>query len=263
MGLTIPQFRARKGREKLVMATCYDAAIARLLAATPVDAFLVGDSVAMTVHGFATTHAATLDMMVTHTAAVRRGAPDALIVADLPFFEDRRERGAVVDAVARLVRAGAQAVKLEGAGDRVELIRHLVAGGVPIMGHLGLTPQSLHALGGYRIQGRKPEAAERMRADAEALAEAGCFGLVLECVPAELAAEITAALPIPVIGIGAGRETDGQVLVYHDLLGLDPTFRPRFARAFADGTTFVRDAVTRYAVAVRSGEFPAAEEILA
>lgn len=261
--MTVPEFRARKGGDKLVVATCYDAAIARLVEATPVDALLVGDSVAMTVHGFPTTHAATLDMMETHTAAVRRGAPKTLIIADLPFFEDRRGTQAVSDAVARLVRAGAQAVKLEGAGDRLDLIRHLVTGGVPIMGHLGLTPQSLHALGGYRIQGRKPEAAERLRADALALAEAGCFGIVLECVPAALAAQITRELSIPTIGIGAGRDTDGQVLVYHDMLGLDPTFRPRFARAFSDGATFVRDAVTRYAEAVRSGEFPGAGETLA
>lgn len=245
------------------MATCYDAAIARLLAETPVDALLVGDSVAMMVHGFPSTHAATLDMMETHTAAVRRGAPQMLVVADLPFFEDRRGRRAVVDGVARLVRAGAQAVKLEGAGDRVPLIKHLVAGGVPIMGHLGLTPQSVHALGGYRVQGRVPEVAAQLQADALKLAAAGCFAIVLECVPAALAEAITAEVGIPVIGIGAGAQTDGQILVYHDLLGLHPTFRPKFARAFADGTHFVRDAATRYVAAVRAGSFPGPEETIA
>lgn len=245
------------------MMTAYDALIARHAAAAGLDALLVGDSVAMTVHGFPSTVHATLDMMVAHTAAVRRGAPEMVVIADLPFLAHRRGRAAAVDAAGALLRAGATAVKLEGVAGHEEVIAHLVGSGIPVMGHLGLTPQSIHQLGGYRVQGRSVDEAAAIRADARRAAELGVFALVLECVPAALAAEITAELPVPTIGIGAGAETAGQVLVVTDLLGLDPDFRPKFARRYLEGGELVQAALRHYAEDVRAAKFPAATEVLA
>lgn len=245
------------------MMTAYDALIARHAAAAGLDALLVGDSVAMTVHGFPSTVHATLDMMVAHTAAVRRGAPEMVVIADLPFLAHRRGRAAAVDAAGALLQAGATAVKLEGVAGHEEVIAHLVGSGIPVMGHLGLTPQSIHQLGGYRVQGRSVDEAAAIRADARRAAELGVFALVLECVPAALAAEITAELPVPTIGIGAGAETAGQVLVVTDLLGLDPDFRPKFARRYLEGGELVQAALRHYAEDVRAAKFPAATEVLA
>lgn len=245
------------------MMTAYDALIARHAAAAGIDALLVGDSAAMTVHGFPSTVHATLDMMVAHTAAVRRGAPEMVVIADLPFLAHRRGRSAAVDAAGALLQAGATAVKLEGVAGHEEVIAHLVGSGIPVMGHLGLTPQSIHQLGGYRVQGRSVDEAAAIRADARRAAELGVFALVLECVPAALAAEITAELPVPTIGIGAGAETAGQVLVVTDLLGLDPDFRPKFARRYLEGGELVQAALRHYAEDVRAAKFPAATEVLA
>lgn len=245
------------------MTTAYDALMARHAARSGIDAVLVGDSVAMTVHGFPSTVHATLEMMVAHTAAVRRGAPELLIVADLPFLAHRRGRDAAVDAAGALVQAGATAVKLEGVAGHEDVIAHVVGSGIPVMGHLGLTPQSIHQLGGYRVQGRSVDDADRIRADARRAAELGVFALVLECVPAALAAEVTADLPVPTIGIGAGVATAGQVLVITDLLGLDPEFRPKFVRRYADGARLTQEALAAYAADVRAAKFPAAAEVLA
>jgi len=245
------------------MTTAYDALMARYAVRAGIDAVLVGDSVAMTVHGYPSTVHATLDMMVAHTAAVRRGAPELLVVADLPFLAHRRGREAAVDAAGALVRAGATAVKLEGVAGHEDVIAHLVGSGIPVMGHLGLTPQSIHQLGGYRVQGRSVDDADRIRADARRAAELGVFALVLECVPAALAAEITAELPVPTIGIGAGVATAGQVLVITDLLGLDAEFRPKFVRRYADGARLAQEALAAYAADVRAAKFPAAAEVLA
>lgn len=254
--------RARREATPITMVTSYDAWSSRIAAAAGVDCLLVGDSVAMVVHGFSDTLHATLDMMVAHTAAVRRGAPDLFVVADMPFLTFRRGTTAAVDAAGALMRAGASAVKLEGVVGHEDVVEHLVGSGIPVMGHLGLTPQSVHQLGGYRVQGRSAEAAGRILADSRRLEELGAFGLVLECVPEQLAADVTAALGIPTIGIGSGARTLGQVLVLHDLLGLQAEFRPRFARRYLEGHDVVREALGRYVADVKAARFPAREEIL-
>lgn len=261
---TIADFgRAQRENQAIVLIAAYDALMARLIAESSADAILVGDSVAMVVHGFSSTVNATVDMMCTHVAAVRRGAPETFVVADLPFLSVRRGLTAATDAAGALLQAGANAVKLEGVAGHEGVIGHLVESGIPVMGHLGLTPQSVHQLGGYRLQGRAPAEATRLQREAATLERLGAFALVLECIPAALAATITDQRGIPTIGIGAGAGTSGQVLVLSDLLGLDARFQPRFARRYLDGHTLVRDALNRFAADVRTAEFPAREEVLA
>jgi len=255
--------RARQELRPIVVVTAYDTLMARIVAVAEVDAILVGDSAAMVVHGFPSTIHATVEMMCVHTAAVRRGAPDALVIADLPFLSFRRGRDEAVRAAGALMQAGATAVKLEGVSGHEDIITQLVGSGIPVMGHLGLTPQSVHQLGGYRFQGRSPAEAVRLRDEAKRLEELGAFSLVLECVPAALAAELTGSLGIPTIGIGAGAETSGQVLVLTDLLGLDAKFQPRFARRYLDGHGAVLAALNTFARDVRAARFPAREEVLA
>ena len=251
----------KKQNRKLTMVTCYDAWSAKLLAETPVDMLLVGDSSAMVMHGHADTLPADIDMMVPHTAAVRRGASNKFIVADLPFLAFRGSLSESVAAVRRLMQAGANAVKIEGYDSHNHhLIEHLVSSGVPVMGHIGLTPQFLHAFGGFRVQGRGEEAAQRILAQAQGLENAGCFSLVLECVPAALASEITRVLKIPTIGVGAGPDCDGQVLVLQDLLGLTAGFKPKFVRTYLDGAEQMRSALRRFCEDVTSGRFPGVEE---
>lgn len=255
--MRLPDFAAKRAAgEPITMVTCYDAWSAALIADTDIDCILVGDSVAMVVHGHDTTLPADLAMMAAHTAAVRRGAPDAFIIGDLPFLSYRRGLTKAVDAAGRLMRAGANAVKLEGARGNTELIRHLVDSGVPVMGHLGLTPQSVNQLGGFRVQARGNGAAERLLADAAALEQAGCFALVLEAVPAAVAGRVTDAVGIPTIGIGAGAQVDGQVLVLHDLLGLTSAFRPKFVRTWLDGADRIRAALQAYHDDVTARRFP-------
>jgi 3-methyl-2-oxobutanoate hydroxymethyltransferase len=262
--LNVLDFAARKrARIPLSMVTCYDHAFARVLDTTPVDCLLVGDSVAMVVHGLPSTVHADVAMMTLHTRAVVRGAPQKFVVADMPFLAARKGLEPAMDAVHALMQAGAHAVKLEGAAGQLDLIAHIVESGVPVMGHLGLTPQSVHALGGHRVQGRDDGAAARIRADAKRLADAGCFALVLECVPMTLARQITESLPIPTIGIGAGLHTDGQVLVLHDLLGLTTGHLPKFVRRFADGSTLVADAVARFHDEVGARSYPRCNEAYA
>lgn len=255
--------RAKREERPLVIIAAYDALMARLLATTDVDAILVGDSAAMVVHGFPSTIHATPEMMCTHTAAVRRGAPAALVIADMPFLSVRQGRDAAVQAAGALMQAGANAVKIEGVTGHADFIAHLVGSGIPVMGHLGLTPQSVHQLGGHRLQGRTPEAAARLQAESRELEKLGAFSVVLECVPAALAAEISGELTIPTIGIGAGPSTDGQVLVLADLLGLDPEFRPRFVRRYLEGHEAVKVAVDAFVADVRAVRFPARAEVLA
>jgi len=255
--------RAHREAQPIVMVTAYDAAMARIVAASEADAILVGDSAAMVVHGFPSTVHATLEMMVLHTAAVRRGAPESVIISDLPFLTFRRGVADATQAAGALVQAGATAVKLEGVAGHEDVIAHLVESGIPVMGHLGLTPQSVNQLGGYRLQGRSEAEAARLRAEAKRLEELGAFSLVLECVPGGLAAEITQALGIPTIGIGAGAGTSGQVLVLNDLLGLDADFRPRFARRYRNGHDEALEALNEFARDVRALRFPAREEVLA
>jgi 3-methyl-2-oxobutanoate hydroxymethyltransferase len=258
---SILEFSAAKAAgRKISMTTCYDAAFARALEVSAVDCLLVGDSAAMIMHGFPDTLAATVEMMAWHTAAVRRGAPTRLLIGDMPFLSFRKGVPAALDAAAALMRAGAQALKLEGVTGHEDVITALVGSGVPVMGHLGLTPQSVHALAGFRIQGRTEDAAARILADAKRCEELGCFGLVLECVPAPLAAQITKSLRIPTIGVGAGPDCDGQVLVLQDLLGLNSGFRPKFLRTYLDGMALVRDAVDRFDRDIKQGGFPGPAE---
>jgi 3-methyl-2-oxobutanoate hydroxymethyltransferase len=248
-------YKKKLAHEKISMVTCYDYTSACLLNKTKVDCLLVGDSLAMTMHGYESTVFATIDMMCMHTQAVARGAKDKWIVGDLPFLSYRGSLNHSVKAAQKLMQAGAHSLKLEGAEGNLKLIRHLTASGVPMMGHLGLTPQFVHGLGGYRVQGKTKESALQLKNDALSLQEAGCFALVLECVPATLAKEITASLAIPVIGIGAGAGTDGQVLVWQDMLGLND-IQAKFVKKFLPGDTLIIDAVETYIREIHSGDFP-------
>lgn len=258
--MNILDFQKKKqANEKITMVTCYDYSSAKVLADSEVDCLLVGDSLAMTMHGFQDTLSATLEMMVLHTAAVKRGAGPQFIVADLPFLSYRKSLPDTMHAVHALMQAGAHAVKLEGASGNLDTIRHMVESGVPVMGHLGLTPQWVHALGGYRVQGRDELAAEKCLQDAKALEAAGCFAVVLECIPSALAKKVTEALSIPTIGIGAGTATDGQVLVYQDLLGMNQSFKPKFVKVFLDGCQAIREAINQYCRDVKTVEFPSHE----
>lgn len=255
--VTTSAFRARKGGEPLVVVTACDAPSARLAAAAGVDALLVGDSLGMTVLGFDSTLPVTMDDMVRHTAAVRRGAPDAFVIADMPFLSFQVSVADTMRNAGRLLaEAGAAAVKLEGASDTVlEAVDALTQAGIPVMGHVGLTPQSVHQLGGYKVQARETEAALLLLDDCRALENAGAFAVVLECIPAELAALVTAEVGIPTIGIGAGERCDGQVQVFHDLLGLGER-TPRHAQRYADVGALVTEAIGRYVADVRAGAFP-------
>jgi 3-methyl-2-oxobutanoate hydroxymethyltransferase len=255
--------RAKREQHPIVMVTAYDALMARLVARSAADAILVGDSVAMVVHGHPSTVHATIEMMCTHVAAVRRGAPEMVVVADMPFLSVRCGKQRAIEAGGALMQAGATAIKIEGVTGHEEVITHLVGSGIPVIGHLGLTPQSVNQIGGYRLQGRSSADAERLRNEAKRVEAAGAFALVLECVPEALATQISAERTIPTIGIGAGAGTSGQVLVITDLLGLDPQFQPRFARRYLEGHELVGDAIDQFASDVRGARFPAREEVIA
>lgn len=259
--VTVPGLRAMKAQgQRITMLTAYDASFAWQLEAAGIDVALVGDSLGMVVQGHASTLPVTLDQMVYHTAAVARGLSATLLVADLPFMADR-DVAHVLDAGARLVgEAGAAMVKIEGAAAHVlEGIAALTARAMPVCAHLGLTPQSVHRFGGFRIQGREQTAADQLVADALAVQAAGAQLLVMEGVPVELGRRVTAAVEIPVIGIGAGPHCDGQVLVIHDMLGVTPGKRPKFSKDFLAGRDSVAAAIRAYADDVRSGAFPAPE----
>jgi len=249
----------KQAQEKTAVLTCYDYTTAKILNDSTLDALLVGDSLAMTMHGFKDTVMATLTMMELHTAAVSRGAKDKFIISDLPFLSYRKSLSQSVSAAETLMRAGAHALKLEGAAGNLTLISHLVESGIPVMGHLGLTPQFVHVLGGYKVQGKTVAAAERLKQDALALQEAGCFALVLECIPAPLAKEMTQLLNIATIGIGAGSDTDGQVLVLQDLLGLNLDFKAKFVKHFLSGSQLLSESVNQYVQSVKQREFPSYE----
>jgi 3-methyl-2-oxobutanoate hydroxymethyltransferase len=255
--LTVPGIRARKGGTPLVMLTAYDAPTARIADEAGVDMVLVGDSVAMVVLGYDDTLQVSVADMAHHVAAVGRARPRALVVADLPWLSYHLSTEEAVRNAAVLVRAGAAAVKLEGGQVRAPVIRALVDAQIPVMGHLGLTPQSVHIQGGYRVQGQQADAAAALVEEATAITEAGCFAIVLECVPREVARLVTQAVPVPTIGIGAGPDCDGQVLVLHDVLGLEDRIAPKFVRRYgslkADGVA----AAAAFAADVRAGRFPA------
>lgn len=245
---------------RISMITCYDYSSARAVADSNIDCILVGDSLAMTMHGFPTTLSATTAMMALHTAAVAKGAPAKFIVADLPFLSYRKGLKDAMDSVHELMSAGAHAVKLEGVRGHADIVRHIVDSGVPVMGHLGLTPQSFHALGGMKVQARTNAAVKLLTSQAHELEDAGCFAVVLECVPAQGARRVTEVLKIPTIGIGAGPYVSGQVLVYQDMLGLNPGFKPKFLRVYANTFEVIRTALNAYDHDVKSGVFPSENE---
>jgi len=244
---------------RIVMTTAYDALCSRIFDETGVDGSLVGDSLGQVVLGHADTLNVTMEDMIRHTAAAARGRTRSLLVADMPFLSYQTGLRDAIRNAGRLLQAGAEAVKLEGGRSMEAVIRAIVACDIPVMGHIGLTPQSVHRMGGYRVQGKTDAQRERLFDDAAAVQEAGAFSVVLEGIPSELAAEITRRLSIPTIGIGAGAGCDGQVLVMQDLLGLFDEFRPKFVRRFGELRKPVADAVAAYAAAVRDGSFPDAE----
>ena len=258
--ITVPALQQRKAAgDKIAVLTCYDASFAAHFDAAGVDVVLVGDSLGMVIQGRASTLPVTLDHMVYHTAAVARGLQAALLVSDMPFMS-YRDVSTALDSAARLMGEGEAAmVKLEGAGWVLDVISALAERDVPVCAHLGLTPQSVHKLGGYRVQGKQSEDAERLLADAHAVAKAGAELLVLECVPADLATRITREIPIPTIGIGAGVGCDGQVLVLYDMLGITPGRRPRFSKDFLHGHDSIDAALIAFVEAVRNSTFPGPE----
>lgn len=264
---TIEIFASKKNcQQKISMITCYDYTSATIVAQTSVDCVLVGDSASMVMLGHPNTTHATVDEIILFTQAVARGLKvhtltestleSKFIIADMPFMSYRRSLSSSIDVVTRLVQAGAQAVKLEGVDGNLELIQHLVQSGVPVMGHIGLTPQHIHSLGGFKVQGRKRSSHEAIIKQAMALEQAGCFSVILECMPYQLAKLITDKLTIPTIGIGAGIHTDGQVLVFQDLLGLQTQFRPKFVKQYLNGANLFKSSIERFVTEVAGSEFP-------
>jgi 3-methyl-2-oxobutanoate hydroxymethyltransferase len=259
--ISVATLAAMKARgERITCLTCYDASFARLMDAAGLDVLLVGDSLGMVLQGHGTTVPVTIEQMTYHCACVARGQRRALLIGDLPFLACATPERAITSAGRLMQEGGAQVVKLEGGAEVIEAVRALTAQGVPVCGHLGLQPQSVNQIGGYRFQGRDPDSAQRIRRDALALQEAGASLLVLECVPAALAQEVSHSLVIPVIGIGAGAGCDGQVLVLYDMLGLNPNRPPRFSRDFLKGHDSVPAALAAYVTAVRAGTFPGPDE---
>lgn len=260
---TVPGVASRKvrsGADPLVMVTAYDAPGARMVSESGADMILVGDSLAMVVLGYDDTLQVTVDDLAHHTAAVHRAQPTSLVVADLPWMSYHLSPADTVANAAKLVRAGAEAVKLEGGTKRVPMISALIDAEIPVMGHLGLTPQSVHAMGGFRVQAKTSEAAQSLIDDALAIEAAGCFAVVLEGVPDEVAAMVTDALSIPTIGIGAGAHCDGQVLVFHDVLGIEDRIKPKFVRRYAAIKSDSVAALAEFGADVRNGRFPSADE---
>ena len=260
--VTTATLRARKGTgERIAVLTAYDVVFARLADEAGIDVVLVGDSLGMVVQGERSTLAVTLDEMVYHSRIVSRGVRRAHLVADLPFMSYQASVEDGMRASGRLLKEGhAEAVKLEGGEEVAELVGRLVRAGIPVMGHVGMTPQSMHQLGGFKVQGRTDAQRAKILADARAVTDAGAYAVVIEAVPHTLASEITAAVAVPTIGIGAGVDCDGQVMVMHDLLGLEPAWKPRFVRRYAEMGKAAGEAFAAYAADVRAGRFPAPQE---
>jgi 3-methyl-2-oxobutanoate hydroxymethyltransferase len=256
---TVLELKRRKGA-RLAMLTAYDFPSAKLVSEAGVELILVGDSLGMVVLGYDSTVPVTMDEMVHHTKAARRGAPEAFVIGDLPFLSYGSVPDALANAARMMKEARADSVKLEGGVEVVPIVEALVRAGVPVLGHVGLTPQTASALGGYKLQGKDEAQARRIVDDAVALEAAGCWGVVLELVPAPLARLVTERIGIPTIGIGAGADCDGQVLVFHDMVGLFSGFTPTFVKRYAETGIEIRKAVERYAAEVRSGEFPSGKQ---
>lgn len=258
--LTIPELMAKKGREKIVALTAYDVQFARLLDEAGIDLILVGDSAAMIMMGYEDTLPITMEEMLVFTKSVSRGTKRALVIGDMPFLSYQvSDEEAIRNAGRFLKEGGAQAVKIEGGQEMARRVAAVVKAGIPVLGHIGLTPQTATMLGGFKVQGRDLDSAKKLLEDAKALVEAGVFALVLECVPRELSALITQRVPVPTIGIGAGAEVDGQILVLQDLLGLFEGFRPKFVKAYAHLAAETRQALAAYVNEVKEGKFPGEE----
>lgn len=258
---SILDFQTKKQqKQKISMITCYDYSFARLVATSNIDCILVGDSLAMTMLGKKTTLDVSTDVMAVFTEAVVAGAGDKFVVGDLPFMSYRKGLTANMTAIEKIMKAGAHAVKLEGAIGNLKMIRHSVDSGAPVMGHIGLTPQSVNQLGGFKVQGRDEAARKKLKEQALRLQDAGCFSIVLEAVPASLATEITQSLEIPTIGIGAGKETDGQVLVLQDMLGMNQDFKPKFVKKYFEGADLLIKSFNHYHDEVVAGSFPTEKE---
>lgn len=258
---SILEFQAMKSAgEKISVVTCYDYWSAKIIENSNVDAVLVGDSTAMVMHGYETTTNAEIEMMVTHVNAVRKGLKSKVIIGDMPFLAHRKGLKTTMDSVELLIKAGAQAVKIEGANGSIDYMKHIVDSGVPVMGHLGLTPQSIHQFGGFKVQGKNEETAAQLIENAQKLEDAGCFAMVLELVPADLAKTVTEQISIPTIGIGAGPFTSGQVLVLQDLLGMDQEFSPKFLKKYLNGFMLITDALNEYNREVKEKTFPSENE---
>lgn len=254
--MNVLEFTATKDQRKLITATCYDYTSAVIAEKSPLDAVLVGDSLGCVVYGEPNTTQVTMDMMVLHTRAVAKGLKDTLLIADLPFLSYRQSLAHTMENVMRLVQAGAQTVKLEGTEGNLDTISHIVASGVPVMGHIGLTPQLIHALGGHRVQGREKAQIAYLCKQAKQLEAAGCFAIVIEGTPASTAKYITEHVNIPTIGIGAGPDTDGQILLWHDILGLFTDFKPKFVKHYLSGSQLVQQALAQFADEVAQGIYP-------
>jgi 3-methyl-2-oxobutanoate hydroxymethyltransferase len=258
---TINEFKINQDNNNPIsLVTCYDFWSALIINDTDIDAVLVGDSVAMVMHGFDTTVNAEVDMMAYHLAAVKRGLTEKLLIVDLPFLAHRKGDQYAIEVVDKLIKLGANAVKIEGAGSNVRTIKHIVDSGVPVMGHIGLTPQSVNSTGGFVLQGKNDEDAKRLIDDAKALEDAGCFSIVLELIPAQLAKNITESVRIPTIGIGAGPFTSGQILVLQDLLGLTKGFNPKFLRKYLNGSELIKDALNHFNQDIKLKTYPDEKE---
>jgi 3-methyl-2-oxobutanoate hydroxymethyltransferase len=266
MMMTVPEFKKFKSEnKKITMVTCYDASFAKVLCQSEIDVLLVGDSSAMVMHGFDSTIHANPDLIAAHVAAVARGCrqkgqESKFIVADMPFLSTRLGLEKAVEISGQFLKAGAHAIKIEGLKGNQEIIYHLVESGIPVMGHLGLTPQFVNAFGGMKVQAKTAEEQDVLFQEAMAFEKLGAFSLVLECIPSEIATKITSALSIPTIGIGAGAGCDGQVLVLQDLLGFNPDFKPKFLRRYSNGFEVFQAAFARFNQDVKSGNYPSKEE---
>ena len=252
--------KAKKNNQKISMMTAYDYSYAKIINDTSIDCILVGDSAAMVMHGYDSTVHATIEMMETHVKAVKKGAPDKFIIGDMPFLSFRKSIDYAMECVERLIHAGANAIKLEGLEGNEKIIQHIVQSGIPVMGHLGLTPQSVNMLGGYKVQGKSIKDSLSIAKNATLLEELNVFAIVLECVPSSLASEITSSLKIPTIGIGAGIDTDGQVLVLQDMLGHYKDLTPRFVRHYLNGYEYIFNALETFNTDVKEQKFPRTEE---
>lgn len=259
--MNVNQFaRMHKDKQKITMITCYTAWAAKIIDQTAIDCVLVGDSAAMVIHGYDSTVPATVDMMLSHVRAVVKGAPSKFIIADMPFLSYRKGLQYAMDTVQQFMQAGAHAIKLEGVEGHLDLVEHIVKSGVPVMGHIGLTPQSVNQLGGYVVQGKQQESQQKLILQAKQLQKAGCFAVVLECIPSVLAKQITESLDIPTIGIGAGVQTSGQVLVLQDMLGMDDQFKPKFCKQYLQGFDLIKSAVEDYVAEVKDQQFPCEQQ---